>query len=272
MEEIHGSQLHQALGILGRLECDISKLRPAGDASFSQAKALSQEQRRDSAQKLEFVREVFFLIGLTTSGEAVSELQLQLRLFDGPILKETVVNRLQEVSHMIRREMNTVLFMLIRPEQVRWYESPRKDWEEVVARWPRITIDIEELSRCFACDRYAGAIFHALLVAEFGLIQVSDLFNVSGDKPGWGCLERLQRIRDKGPKERSALELQHFKFLENTLPLLQAVKDSWRHKISHIDNRLVWLDTEFGPQVAEEIILTIRGLMRRLAHDLPVPH
>jgi len=34
---------------------------------------------------------VFFLIGLRTSGEAVTELRVQLRLFSGPIFKETVV-------------------------------------------------------------------------------------------------------------------------------------------------------------------------------------
>jgi len=180
-----------------------------------------------------------------------------------------MLNRLREVRNTVTNEMESVVLMVIRPEHAGWYESPERNWEDAIARWPKIRIDVEEMGRCFACDRHAGAIFHALLIAEFGLIKVCDLFQCSGDKPGWSCLERLQHIRDKKPDARTETETRHFKFLEDTLPLLQTVKDSWRHKISHVDNRLVWLDTDFSAQVAEEIIFAIRGLMRRLAHDLP---
>jgi hypothetical protein len=46
-----------------------------------------------------------------------------------------------------------------------------------------------------------------------------------------------------------------------------AMKDSWRHKISHVENRLEWLDTDFRPQLAKAIIKAIRGFMRRLATE-----
>jgi hypothetical protein len=49
-----------------------------------------------------------------------------------------------------------------------------------------------------------------------------------------------------------------------------AIKDSWRHKISHVENKLNWMDTDFSPQVAVEIISATRGFMRRLATDMPI--
>jgi hypothetical protein len=101
------------------------------------------------------------------------------------------------------------------------------------------------------------------------VIQVAKLLGVSGDKPGWSCLERLGRIAKKSYHERSDVERKHSQFLENTLPLLFAIKDSWRHKISHVENKLVWADTTFSPQVAEEIVSATRGFMRRIAVDLP---
>ncbi len=269
MEEALGGLLHQALEAVSQLECEISKLRPSGDAVFSQESILTMDQRRVVANRVDFVREVLYRFGLLISAEAVSELHLWVQLNQGPVSKDAVLGRIQEVQRAIRREMNGVLLLVISPELKRLYMEPTKDWEDAVKRWPKITIDLDEMNRCFACERYAGAIFHALLVAEFGLIQVCDLLQCSGDRPGWGCLDRLQRIRDKAPKDRTDLESRHSKFLEDTIPLLQAVKDSWRHKISHVDNRLVWLDTDFSPQVAQEIILATRGLMRRLAHDLP---
>jgi len=269
MEEVFGGLLHQALEIVSHLECEISKLRPSGDALFSQEAVLTLEQRQAVANKLEFVGEDLFRFGLPVSGQTVGDTHTWVRLFQGSVSREDALSRLRELQRTIEREMHSVLFLLIRPEYKKWYMEPAKGWEDAVARWPKITINVDEMSRCFACERYAGAIFHALLIAEFGLIGVCDLFRCSGDKPGWGCLERLQRIRDKSPKDRTDLELKHFNLLEDTIPLLQAVKDSWRHKITHVDNRLVWSDTDFSDHVAEEIIFATRGLMRRLAHDLP---
>ncbi|MGA2145544.1 MAG: hypothetical protein ABSH49_11350 [Bryobacteraceae bacterium] len=100
------------------------------------------------------------------------------------------------------------------------------------------------------------------------MIQAGDLLEVSGDKPGWGCLERLERIRAKNYKDRSPLEQQHSKFLDDSIPLMLTVKDL-RHKIEHVNNKLVWLDPMCTPEIAEEIISATRGLMRRLASDLP---
>lgn len=269
MEETYGGVLPHALDILAHLECEISKVPAAGDASFSRVRVLAPEQRNEIVNALEFVESVFFKAGLAVSGKSVSIIRLWLSYFNGNPPCEETLNRLRKARSTVQDEMESVILMVIRPEHAWWYQSPERNWEQAVARWPKIRIDVEEMGRCFACDRYAGAIFHALLIAEFGLIQVCDLFQCSGDKPGWACLERLQRIRDKGAKERTELENKHFKLLEETLPLLQSVKDSWRHKISHVDNRLVWLDTDFSSQLAEEIIFATRGLMRRLAQDLP---
>jgi hypothetical protein len=144
-----------------------------------------------------------------------------------------------------------------------------KDWETVAKRWPKMQLDIEESSRCFALERFAASVFHVLLVAEFGVIQVCDLLKVSGDKPGWGCVSRLEKVLDKDFKNRSPLEQQHSKLLEEIVPMMVAVKDSARHKISHVDNRLVWLDADFSPQIASEVIGSTRGFMRRLAKELP---
>jgi hypothetical protein len=54
-----------------------------------------------------------------------------------------------------------------------------------------------------------------MLIAEFGVIKVADLFTVAGDKPGWAALDRLQKINDKSWKDKTPLEQQHAKFLEN---------------------------------------------------------
>jgi hypothetical protein len=174
-----------------------------------------------------------------------------------------------ELRDRLIDEMVDTPFFSLSLSEAEYYNYPENDWEVTIKRWPNTRIDVVESARCFACARYAGAIFHVLLIAEFGVIEVAKLLGVTGDKPGWGALDRLERILEKPYKERSPIEQTHSELLKQILPLMLAIKESWRHKISHVENRLKWLDTDFSPQIAEEIMTVVRGFMRRLATDLP---
>jgi len=73
-------------------------------------------------------------------------------------------------------------------------------------------------------------------------------------------------------KERKSLtrfERRNFTFLEQIHGTIEALKDAWRNKVSHAQGRLVLLSSEFSPAVTEEILLAVRGFMRRLAEGLP---
>lgn len=176
---------------------------------------------------------------------------------------------LRELRERIEDDFHSVVFVSLSPVESVWYDKPKDGWEGVTGRFFNLRHDIEECSKCFGLARYGASVFHALLIAEYGVIKVAELFGVAGDKPGWGALDRLKRIHEKKYSDKTPLEQQHADFLANLLPLAFAMKDSWRHKISHVDNKLEWMDTDFSPEVAKEIISATRGFMRRLATDLP---
>jgi hypothetical protein len=180
-----------------------------------------------------------------------------------------IVTDLGHLKETLEDEMRSHVFLHLTLKEAEWYEKPDNEWHVVISRFYKLRHDIEESSKCFALGRYAASLFHVLLVAEFGIIKVAELFGASGNRPGWGDLERLQRINDKKWGDKTPLEQQHAEFLKNLLPMAFAIKDSWRHKISHVDNKLDWMDTDFSPEVAGEIISATRGFMRRLAKDLP---
>jgi hypothetical protein len=237
-------------------------------------RAMLNHQQRDAVEApLRTVERLIKHSGLPVSGETVSELRNDLGAYriEGfeTFSAEQLVTRLEEIQRNIRREMQSMVFLYLHPPSANSYSNPVQDWETVVERWPKTQTDISESARCLALDRFAAAIFHILLVAEFGVIQVANLLNESGDKPGWGSVQRLQRILQKPYKDRDQLQQQHSRLLEDVVPMMVAVKDSSRHKISHVDNRLVWLETDFGPVVANEVTSATRGFMRRLAGELP---
>jgi hypothetical protein len=173
------------------------------------------------------------------------------------------------VATRLEDELSLREFFELEPAQAERFKNPLKDWEAILGRFPAMRQNIEESSKCFALERYGAAVFHILLLAEYGVIRLAKVMGVEGDKPGWGGLDRLRKITDRPYPQRSDIEKQHSELLENAVPLAVVIKDSWRHKLSHVDNQIVWMDTDFSPQVAEEIIAAVRGFMRKLAQDLP---
>src|SRR3989442_2119689 len=135
------------------------------------------------------------------------------------IPRDFAIGRISALQGTIHVEMKQNLFPSIPQERAIYYTTPLREWEQILGRFSKLASDVEECSRCFACDRYAGSIFHALLIAEFGVIEVAKLFGVEGDKPGWGALERLERINNKPHKDKSDLEKKHAQFLGNVMPL-----------------------------------------------------
>lgn len=269
MQRFSAEVFVSAARVMERIRIEL-QLPQSGDPAydFGCRDQLEQQGKQNLTTLMESVRDMCKTIGLRITLHAIERCIFSIQA--GVESSRVQLSRtVDEINMRMHDEMKTNLFMYIPPDRADNYNFPSKEWEQVIQRFPKTKGDIEECSKCFACDRYAAAIFHILLVAEFGVIEVSRLLGVAGDKPGWGALDRLQRIIIKPYKDRSLLEQQHSALLEHTMPLMMAIKDSWRHKISHVENRLVWLDSDFSPHVAQEIVFAARGFMRRLATDLP---
>jgi len=279
--EVHnflGAHLHEAIMVLERIRCEWQHARPAGDSTaarmLGQRAIVSPAQREALALELADVAVMLKHCGLLVSEAALSEMRDDLVRHQIPgydrLSAEQFVGRIDEVQRTVRREMQTTLFLYVQNDNASLYSNPIQNWESVVSRWPRIQTDVVECSKCFSLDRYAAAVFHALLVAEFGVIQVTDLVQVSGDKPGWGGVQRLEKILQRPYKDRSTPEQTHSDLLSEIVPMIVSIRDSMRHKISHVDNKLDWLSPDIGPIIADEVITATRAFMRRLAEELPV--
>jgi hypothetical protein len=205
--------------------------------------------------------------GLTETGKKCDRIMNDCH--KRPVTFREIVAALKELRERLEDELDSQVFLHLSTQEAEMYLNPTNDWKTAIARFPRIKNDVEDSSRCFAYGSYAAAVFHILLVAEFGVIELAKLVGKAGDRPGWGSLEKVEKILTVSFPQRSPLEQQHSQLLTNTAPLAHAIKDAWRHKISHVDNKLVWTETDFSARTANEIITATRGFMRRLATDLP---
>jgi hypothetical protein len=103
----------------------------------------------------------------------------------------------------------------------KWCREPLKGWEDIIARFPDAIIDIEECLKCLACMRSAGAVFHAMLVAEFGVIQTGSLIGVTDPKMNFASVvKEMQRIVHRTPFTALTPDQQkNHPFIVQVLPL-----------------------------------------------------
>jgi hypothetical protein len=208
-------------------------------------------------------------LGLSSSAQKCGRIHAAMEGKNGSIRYEECGEWLKDLRERLEDDLHAHLFLQLTPKEAELYNNPTKQWEPVIHRFPKTKIDVEESSKCFSLNRYAASLFHMLLVAEYGVIAVAELLGVAGDKPGWGALDRLQKTNDKKWSDKTLVEKQYSDLLGKILPLMFSIKNEWRHKISHVDNKLEWVDTDFSPQVAERIISATLGFMLCLAAELP---
>jgi hypothetical protein len=167
-------------------------------------------------------------------------------------------------------EAGAKIYLQIPFPKMPYFDSPTIGWEVVVGRFRDSIGDVEEMGRCFALSRYGGAVFHSLLVAEHGLIELGKEIGAADHKTGWDATCRqMKTLLDGGhPAYPEQLRVT-FNSLEQINSAAQSMKLAWRNKVNHAAGRLVVMASDFVPDVAEEIIFATRAFMRRLATDLP---
>jgi hypothetical protein len=220
--------------------------------------------------KLNVLQALYATYGMKSSSSQCARI---IEKIQAKSLKDLRCGELREGLKQLRErsedEFKSQFFLHLDANQAVQFQNPTKEWSDISGRFYKTRYNIEESEKCFALERYGAAVFHVLQVAEYGVIKLAELLQVEGDKPGWGALRRLSLILEKPYPQRSDLEKKYSKLLGDTVHLAVIVKDNWRHKLDHVDNQIVWVDTDFSPNVAEEIISATRAFMRKLASDLP---
>jgi hypothetical protein len=175
-----------------------------------------------------------------------------------------------ELQDRLIDETAAKLFFALNIRESELYNHPRKGWEEIIQRFADTATDVEEASKCLALSRYAAAVFHSLQVVEIGLIELGRVLVATDPQTGWNATtKRLNAILNTKYPDRTPFQQQHQKFLEQIAVTIELLKSAWRNKVSHAQDKLVLLRTDFTPAIAEEIVIASRSFMRRLATEAP---
>jgi hypothetical protein len=164
---------------------------------------------------LEIVERILSSIGLGHSERMLSEMEADVRRAIGT---DALSSNIRHLQKDIQVELERNLFMYIPPDRAKWYHSPRNGWEQVIRRFPKTATEIEECSKCYACDRFGAAVFHIMLVAEAGAVELGKVIGVTSHRPGFGSTVKAgKKILNKDANALSVEESKYKPLLEMTV-------------------------------------------------------
>jgi hypothetical protein len=108
-------------------------------------------------------------------------------------------------------------------------------------------------------------------VTEAAVLELQCFLDTAPDpKAHFGSvLQKLEHLQHKTAFKDLPDHLKPYAgFLRDSLPQLHAVKNSWRNKVSHVDDRIVIVDV-FTEEMASGIYDATLLLMKKLANGLP---
>jgi len=193
-------------------------------------------------------------------------------LNENPLRPEQIVAYSVEIYQRFRDELAERRFYSLNDKRATFYEEALKGWESVVDRFAACSFDVEESRKCLALERFTAAVFHLMRITETAVLELQAFLGQKDVKAHFGSvLAKLEHLVQKDGYSRVPVSLQvHYQFLEQILTQLHAVKDSWRDKVTHVDERIVPADL-FTEEMAMGIHDATLLLMKKLAVGLPKP-
>jgi hypothetical protein len=203
-------------------------------------------------------------VEIVRNANLMNERDRRIKVGDVQIMASTLAMHVED-------ECSTKLFFALEADRKKYFNSPTNAYEDAIKRFPDVTDDIIESSKCFALGRNAASVFHSTQAIETGMLYLGKFLSVKDPKPGFvATVNELNRIVKLDPQKRSAFELQHYAFIEQIHASVISLQNAWRHKISHVAGRLTLMTADFSEEVAEEILMATRAFMRRLATEMPI--
>lgn len=171
-------------------------------------------------------------------------------------------------TQRMRDEYSTRVFLAVPYGMAKYYSSPqdvfgKKAWDAFPTQGQ---FEMEEACRSFALARSTATVFHLMRLMEVAITAVRKSLGIADPiKPSqrnWGII--LDRIKKEGIDSRNAKGGPGWKdpldrsLFDELYLLLTAVKDTWRNKTMHVENK-------YTEDEAEHILVGVRAFVRKVA-------
>jgi hypothetical protein len=171
-----------------------------------------------------------------------------------------IVSEIDDLRRRILDQADSTFCLLLTSQDRRLFEQVAPFGIDVETKFPSANNDIYEAYKCLALGRATACVMHLMRVCESGLTALAKALGVPRQND-WGSylreIEAKLAAATKAAGKRSPLE----QFYAEASIGIDNVRRAWRNPTMHIEN-------SYSPERAEEILSSVRSLMRHLATRL----
>jgi hypothetical protein len=147
-------------------------------------------------------------------------------------------NALKDLENRIEDEIKRRSFFFVPPERAKFFETEYPFGKQIKNRFPKLTEDISEASKCLGAGRFTASVFHLMRALETAVRRLAKRLGATvhtKDKT-WG--EILAPIDDAiknlpGGKKATSEESDRKAAFSQAAAYLRHVKDAWRNDTMH---------------------------------------
>jgi hypothetical protein len=167
---------------------------------------------------------------------------------------------LQDIHTRIHDELPAIELLIIPAAQVPYYVSAG-EWigPDVTAKFPSVSMEAEEASKCYALCRSTACVFHLMRILEIGLNSLAHSLSVSFQRRNWeniiGDIEA--EIRNIGPTRGPSWKDEE-QFYAGAALQFRYFKNAWRNHVMHIRD-------VYSQDKSHEIMNHVQEFMNHLA-------
>lgn len=167
---------------------------------------------------------------------------------------------LVQIANTLKFELEDRKFYRPIRQLQKYYNQADLFGKEVFDAFPSANNDIAEAGNCLALERGTACVLHLMRVVEVGLRILAGAVGVS-TQSNWGAylreIDRALEAKIKAAGRHSAEE----RFYAEARVTIDGVRMVWRNPTMHTENN-------YSPERAEDILISVRTLMRHLATRL----
>lgn len=167
---------------------------------------------------------------------------------------------IEQLANILQFELKGRKFYRPVRQFEKYYDHPNLFGNEVFSAFPPANNDISEAGTCLALERGTACVLHLMRVVEVGLKTLADAVGVSV-QTDWGSylreIDKTLETKIKGAGKRSEDE----RFYSEARVTIDGIRMAWRNPTMHVES-------SYAPERAEEILGSVRTLMRHLATRL----
>jgi hypothetical protein len=186
------------------------------------------------------------------------------RIEEGKCTSDDLLREVRAIDGRLRDELEETHLFVVSADSAKYLDESKPLFgDEVSAKFPSASYDIEEAGKCLALRRSTACVTHLMRALEVALAALGKQFGVSTDHTNWhNIIDQIEsKIKAMNSQSHGAGWKDEQAFYSAGAVHFRMLKDGWRNYAMHVREK-------YTEEQADDIYRSTRSFMRHLCQRL----